>query len=291
MTHKFYITTDSFKEENSSIDELRELLGYLYVEVKNSKRHNGSSIFVCSDIYETFCWQRHHVSKIWNPNDSTFDNDLRFMILELLYEKSSQSECPSSNIKFEDDVENISSVGLLTLKKRGMLSNEHQIAKDAYSWYSYCYSFIKRVTMTKDSFLVCCRELFDELFILDRCNQSISSIYADFKNTILYHLNGLNQKLKSAQIDSTNRSDALLRLGQLANFPVTPSLEGNAARKRDFTFKVDGTDVCCEAHLKLCHSDKYPGDGRYYQNRIYFNEGMNGICDDKIIVGHIGEHL
>lgn len=74
-------------------------------------------------------------------------------------------------------------------------------------------------------------------------------------------------------------------------------MEGNPKRKSDLTFKFINDnkaleDVYCEPHLKLCHTDGYPGDSSYSNDRrIYFHEGKEHIQKGKILIGHIGEHL
>ena len=97
----------------------------------------------------------------------------------------------------------------------------------------------------------------------------------------------MNKHIREAK--SSNDTETLKQLSILSHFDQDASLEGDHSAKRKQQLTFDG--VYCEPHIKLCHSDRYPGDSQYYQKRIYFN--MNAIQGDKgkVKIGHIGEHL
>ncbi|HBO3681818.1 TPA: hypothetical protein ACLEX3_002406 [Pseudomonas aeruginosa] len=88
-------------------------------------------------------------------------------------------------------------------------------------------------------------------------------------------------------------TQALREFSVQSGFSTT--LEGNGARKEDFTFsfKVDderSENVICEPHMKLSTSD-VPGDNTFHFNRIYFCPRPHDGFKGKLLVGHAGRHL
>lgn len=292
MESIFYLSQESFDEDQMSSHDLYQSIGYLYTEFMDAISH-GSIIKVCSDIYDKWKWKSHPIGEIWQP-DCELDGDLKSMILQMIYDRAESVETVSNAIDLGDS--DSLNVGLLTLKPRKSKPQHLQLYAGK-TWYAYIKDCILRMPLTSDEFIDSCNQYMDNLYIIDRNKESIKQIYKDFKVTILYHLNALNVYLVK-QRDLGLRRDILLKtISQLANLPEVASLEGDAHRKSDFTFSfyypVNGAqyNLCFEPHMKLCHSDKYPGDSEYYFYRIYFYEGNDKLCDGKVVIGHIGDHL
>ena len=290
MNCTFYITQDTCSDLRISFSKLKEYISFLHEQVLYMYNH-GFAIKICTDIYEVWKWQGHALYEIWQ--NCELDNDLTAMLTTILYERSDNSEEKSENVLFGDT--ETSSYGLLTTSRSAKVEEQFQVYPERTS-YQYSIDFINRLSLSSDDFLDACNHIMDNVFIVGNCKTTIKPIHKDFKNTILFHLNALNIHLAQERHKGLRRDQLLKRVSQLAKLPQEASLEGNPKRKKDFTFNVIDNngktyEICCEPHMKLCHSDRYPGDLEFYNHRIYFHEGINDVLNGKIIVGHIGYHL
>ena len=285
MNNTFYFTQDSFKNTNSTLEQFDSVVSSLSEQINEFFEISGNALKYCKDIFDNWQWNGQDVSQlIWNL-DTDFDNDLRSKLQNIFCEKASLEDSPSNNIEFKD-LSSSSSNCLLAEEMNCTISGDHQITPGGLTWYEFCLRFIKRNPGSSDDFLDNCEIIFQNIIFLPNARTSIKSIYNDFKNKILFHLDGLNNNIRCAK--QSNDADTLNRLSSLGHFEEVASPEGDHSpkRKRELTF--DG--VYCEPHIKLCHSDKYPGDSKYYKYRIYFN--MNDIQGNKgkVKIGHIGKH-
>ena len=285
MDNTFFLTQDSFTESNISLEEFDYRISVLAEQINEFYGKSGNQLKYCSDIFDTWQWNGLNAYEfLWNV-DSNFDNDLRSKLQNII-DKASPEDTPSKEIEFKD-LSSTSSNCLLAEKKINQVSLDHQIFPDGLTWYEFTLGFIKRNPGDSDVFLSNCEILFQNIVFLSNVRTSIKSIYSDFKITILSHLDGLNKHIREAK--NSNDTETLKQLSILSHFDQDASLEGDHSAKRKQQLTFDG--VYCEPHIKLCHSDRYPGDSQYYQKRIYFN--MNAIQGDKsqVIIGHIGEHI
>jgi hypothetical protein len=142
-----------------------------------------------------------------------------------------------------------------------------------------------------------CKIYFPNLFFHERNKKEVLYILKDCSGRLVYHLAALNDKLRDSYDIEKERAKALKHFSIVAELDETASPEGDASRKKKFTFEFINDDglseyVCCEPHLKLCYNDDYPGDTSYSTDRrIYFHEGKPNIQQGKILIGHIGKHL
>jgi hypothetical protein len=286
MDNTFFLTQDSFKNPNITLDQFDNIVSALSEQINKFKDIPGNSLKYCSDIFTTWQWNGQNVFElIWDP-ETDFDNDLRSKLQNIIQEKAIKDDTPSTSIEFKD-ISSSSSNCLLAEQENDSISKDHQITPDGLTWYEFTLKFIKRNPGDSDVFLSNCEILFQNIEFLPNARISIKSIYDDFKITILSHLDDLNQNIKTAK--GPNETETLKKLSALCHFDEEPSLERDHSSKRKKQLTFD--EVYCEPHIKLCHSDKYPGDSQYYFHRIYFN--MNEIHSDsgKIQIGHIGKHL
>ncbi len=285
MDNNFFLTQDSFKENNISLEEFDNRVSVLSEQINDFFEVPGNTLKYCSDIFESWQWNGKNMSElIWNP-DAEFDNDLRSKLQNIFIEKtSSQEDTPSNNIQFKD-TSNTSSNCLLAEKTISTISNNHQITPNGLTWYEFCLKFIERNPGTSDEYLNNCEILFKNITFLPNVRTSIKSIFNDFKKKILSHLDGLNRHIREAK--NSNDTVTLKQLSTLARFDEVASLEGNHSpqRKKELTFN----NVYCEPHIKLCYSDK-SGDNTYYPNRIYFNMNEINGNEGSVKIGHIGKH-
>lgn len=294
MNNSFYITKETFIEDSLSMSELVRFMAFLNIETRKICSHEGNKLYVCSDIYQSIRWRGHQLSEVWSSNCS-IDNDLKSILVQVLYERSSTIETPSDSIVY-GDADSSSSSGLITVRNRPNVCRYAQIFPKR-PWYNFVLDYLYRnPSPDGPSFIDDVNQIMDNLYCIPRNKETICKIYDNFKIAILTHLSALNTHFRDAQKDSKNRSDALLRFTILCGLPENASLEGDATRKKDITFNFEDqrnvtVSLYFEPHLKLCYSDRYPGDTKYYYNRIYFFEGDHNMFGGKIIVGHIGEHL
>ena len=285
MDNTFYFTQDSFKDANITLEQFDYIVSSLSEQINEFYGISGNTLKYCNDIFDTWRWNGQNVFElIWNP-DTYFDNDLRSKLQIIIMEKASSDESPSKTIEFKD-LPPSSSNCLLAEKKNNFISDDHQITPQGLTWYEFCLKYIKRNPGSSDDFINNCEILFRNIVFLPNVRTSIKSIYNDFKNKILFHLDGLNKNIRRAK--QSNDTETLKRLSTLSRFDEEASLEGDHSSKRKKELTFDNT--YCEPHIKLCRSDKYPGDSEYYKYRIYFN--MNDIqgTKGKVIIGHIGKH-
>lgn len=290
MKCTFFITQNSYPYLSSTRNMLRKSITYMHEQVLFMYDH-GFDVKVCADIYDAWKWRDHSLYELWQ--DCELDNDLKGMLQIILYERTNTIEEKSNEINFGDT--ETSSNGLLATSNNTKVDETFQVFPGRSS-YRYVLDYINRLSLTSDDFLDACSHIMDNIYIIENCKTSIRPIYKDFKRTILFHLDVLNVHLADERYNGYRRDQLLKRISQIAHLPEDATLEGDAERKKDLTFtfteeKGSTHSLCCEPHMKLCRSDRYPGDSEYYFHRIYFHEGAKNVCDGKIVVGHIGNHL
>jgi hypothetical protein len=183
--------------------------------------------------------------------------------------------------------------GLVAFHKIDNFDNDLQIIYGKNEWYKFRRHFLSLYPRDANFFVDECIKYFPDLFFHERNKVSVRLILSDCPKKIVLHLTALNDKFRECQREELNRTQVLVEFSRYAQLDETATLEGNAERKKDFTFSFRNDfgideDVCCEPHLKLCYSDT---DQSYSNDRrIYFHEGKTNIQNGKILVGHIGKH-
>ena len=290
MNCTLFITRNSCSDFDISYHKLKKSISFLHEQVLFMCDH-GFKVMVCDDIYGSWTWRGHSLYELWQ--DCELDNDLKGMLNNILYERVESTSDKSNDIKLGDN--DTSCFGLLSTSLSTMVDSAF-LVYPGHSSYRYVLEYINRSTLSSDEFLDSCSLIMDNIYVLDNCKTSIKPIYKDFKHAILHHLDVLNVHLAKERYNGLRRDLLLKKVSQIAHLPEDITLEGDAKRKEDLTFSFSNGNgpshrICCEPHMKLCHSDQYPGDGEYYFHRIYFHEGQKNVCDGKIVVGHIGKHL
>ena len=136
------------------------------------------------------------------------------------------------------------------------------------------------------------KKYFPNIFFHANNHMSIQQIdggFLIFRKVITTALSKVNDKFQSIFDNSDSLPDCLRKFSIVSNIETTN--EGNKQRKPDFTYIFKNKEICCESHMKLSRSDNYPGDSKFYYNRIYFHPGKPELFNKKILVGHIGKHL
>lgn len=303
MTAEFYLLADSFRyNADSTLIEIEEKTKSLAEDFRYIKKYKETNkLFVHPEIYDVnFLEGIVLLDLLYNEEvaNQHLDRDVRVSLKQIIIENET-SPYTSAEVKevlLPAHDENLC-YGLIAFNVLEDVAPEHQVVYNLTGWLDFRRYYLglypKNATFYIDESI----KYFPNLYFHERNKQTITAILTDCPKKIVYHLTALNDKFKQFYVQPYNRVNALAQFSAAANLDETASPEGNAARKKYFTFEFMNNDhepeeVCCEPHLKLCHNDQYPGDQSYSNDRrIYFHEGKSNIENGKILIGHIGGHL
>ncbi|MDB5029461.1 hypothetical protein [Mucilaginibacter sp.] len=303
MIAELFIIPESFvNNSNFTIEELEfkiKALSQDCIQIRKYKADNH--LYVHSDIYNVVFVNGLTVGELlYNPEvaKENIDRDV-YNALKTIIMESANAEYTTAdiiNILLPEHSEDICH-GLIAFEEIPKIEQDYQIIYSLQGWYDFRRHFLGLYPKNPIFFIDECKIYFPDLFFHERNKGTIGTILHNCPKTIVFHLAALNDKFGSIVIRNMNRTEVLRQFSVASNFPENASLEGNSARKQDFTFAFLNDDskyidVCCEPHLKLCFNDNYPGDNSYSNDRrIYFHEGIYNIEKNKILIGHIGNHL
>ncbi|KXX69451.1 hypothetical protein [Flammeovirga sp. SJP92] len=302
MIAELYIVPQSFTHNpDLSLEEIEsktQALGNDFIYIKQYSDTNRLKVH--SDIYNVeFLEDILLMDLLFNPEISTtIDRDTRVMLQKIIVE----SEETEDNINDVIDVllpshNQNNCYGLISFNRVDNIAPEFQIVYNLSGWFQFRRYFLGLYPKDSEFFIDECSKYFPNLIFHERNKTSVRTIIQNCSNKIIYHLSALNDRFRDSEIDGFNRTKILEHFSIAQNLDEKASPEGDASRKKDFTFKFQNDsgqfeDVCCEPHLKLCYNDNYPGDSSYSTNRrIYFHEGKENIEGGRILIGHIGGHL
>lgn len=300
MVANFYITKEFLNSTALSEDEFIFKVNLLNIEVIEINKHKQTNkLFISNECYSELRWNNYSLANVWDA-DCDLDRDTKSLILSIIMNSSQSTNLSHDEIIStlnECNEENVN--GILLFSKNDLVDIEFQIIIPDRRWIDFKRYFLGKFPKTPEFFIEECRIYFDNIFFHERTKYTVGSILDDCSLKIINHLSGLNDLLHKIQRNNIgdNRQVILSKLTTLGHYDESASLEGNAARKDDFTFQFENDkkileNVCCEPHIKLCRTDNYPGDSSYSTNRrIYFHEGKPNIHNGRILVGHIGHHL
>ncbi|MFK7946877.1 MAG: hypothetical protein AB8G11_04755 [Saprospiraceae bacterium] len=298
MIAEFYIVNHSFRcPENIDIESLEEKIkllseDYLYIR----KYKETDKILVHPSIYEECIYEDLTIedflySRKWKKY---FDRDTQ-EYLRIIIDHSDQTENTLEDIidvllpeQNEDLIH-----GLLCLHQIEGI-DEQFLVYDRNNWLAFHRHFLGLYPKNENHFFNECIKYFPDLFFHERNEETITKIFPDFVQKIIFHLTALNDEFRNYQNEPYQRIETLKAFSIGCNLDQEASNEGDAKRKKRLNFDFINNEkiienVCCEPHLKLCKNDNE--DGKFYFHRIYFYEGKDNIADGKILIGHIGEHL
>ena len=303
MKLSFYITSDSFGLPNCQLTRLQKIVDNLFVLSKKvSCDTNKDSLYVTNEAYN-IVWKGHTLVDIWTET-CDMDKDLKQLIRKILQEYSTCIDTADTDL-IEKTKNNTDQSRIIIIKatddKDTIIEDYFDIEEE--SWFDIHRKLLGKYPIAAENFIDECSIYFPNIFFHARTKESVRQILNEFSERIVYHLSGLNDKLHDVQnkFSEKNRGEilAILSQKQFGNFDEVATLEGDASRKKDFTFvfplnaKGNSSEkVCCEPHIKLCKANLGSGDDSYHTDkRIYFHEGKSHIQEGKILVGHIGKHL
>jgi hypothetical protein len=303
MIAEFYLIADSFAQNVClSVSEIENKIKCLANDIQYIRKYKDTNkIFVHAEIYEVNFINGISVSDLlFNTpvSERHLDRDTRILLQRIIYESPTITEITSEEFKqvLLPSHDANSCYGLIAFNLIEDVDPAFQVIYDLNGWLTFRRHFLGLYPQNAFFFVDECAKYFPNLYFHERIKTSINSILFNFPKKIIFHLAALNNQFRYSQQPGLNRTQVLQAFSANANLDETASLEGNAARKTDFTFNfLDDNNqiyrICCEPHLKLCRNDNYPGDQSYSYNRIYFHEGVNNIQEGKILIGHIGNHL
>lgn len=303
MKLSFYITSDSFGLPDCSLKRLELIVDNLFNLSKEISRDtNNDSLSVTNEAY-CIVWKGHSLGDIWNE-DCDMDKDLKQLIRKILQEYSKSVDIVNVDLIKEMSKNNEQSrIIIIEATDDKSIIIEDYFDIEEKSWFDIHRELLGKYPIDAENFIDECSIYFPNIFFHARTKESVRQILNEFSERIVYHLSGLNDKLHDVQnkFSEKNRGEilAILSQKQYGNFDEVATLEGDASRKKDFTFvfplnaKGNSSEkVCCEPHIKLCKANLGSGDDSYHTDkRIYFHEGESHIQEGKVLVGHIGKHL
>jgi hypothetical protein len=301
MLAEFYIVAESFAnnshfttpEIESKIKSLAEDFNYI------RKYRETNKLFVHPDIYNIYFLNGILLSDLlFNPLNAKkyLDRDVYNALQKIIIESEQTTHSSEEVIEvLLPEYNHQLCHGLIAFNAVDAIQPEFQIVYNLQGWFDFRRYFLGQYPKDANFFISECRKYFPNLIFHNNTITTIQDIIDDFRKKVIYHLSALNDKFRESQDGLRNRQQVLEHFSGNCSLDETASLEGHANRKPYFTYnfinnKGNPQSVCCEPHLKLCKSDA-PGDNTYYQHRIYFHEGFQNISDNKILVGHIGEHI
>lgn len=303
MVAEFYLIPDSFAVNKtisiSEVEEKTKSLASDFIYIKKYKETN--KFFVHSDIYNVQFIEDTSLSDLlFNSQQAKqkLDRDV-YNALQKIVVESATTDIPLQEVIEILIPEHNAELchGLIGFNKVEGVNPDFQLVYNLSGWFDFRRHFLSLYPKNQEFFIDECSKYFPKIHFHERNKTTVGTILHNCSKKIIYHLTALNDGFKDAQQLGLNRTQVLERFSITAALDETASLEGNASRKPDLTFKFQNNssemeDVCCEPHLKLCYNDFHPGDTSYSTDRrIYFHEGKPNIANGKILIGHIGDHL
>jgi len=309
MIAELYIVAESFANNtNFTTPEIESKTKSLAEDFVYIRKYNETNrLFVHPNIYAVNFLSGISLSDLLhNPKIAKkhLDRDV-YGALQNIIDKSATTTYTSQEVMevlLPEHDENLCH-GLIAFNSIPNVQPKFQIVYHLQGWFEFRRHFLGMYPKNENFYIDECIKYFPNLYFHERNRTSISAIFNDCPNKIIYHLAALNDKFSLVNTKGRNRTQVLEAFSILASLDETASLEGKAARKENFSFSFINyqekeVKVCCEPHLKLCFSDA----SQAYSNgrRIYFHEGIIKVQDGeivekiqegKILIGHIGNHL
>ncbi len=299
MITELYLVDKSFEyQQGITKNDLQERIKDFAEDYDYIRQHETEKLYKHDSIYGVIIFENINVAEfLYQPEFKNIFNRDTIKFLRQIIDRSIITTHTASyvvdTLLTKHTSENL--YGLICLNKIEKIEEQYLIY-NKHNWLEFHRNFLGLYPQSENYFIDECKKYFPQLFFHERNKQVIKKILPGFMKTILFHLSKVNDEFHKHNTIPYNRNDTLERFSIECNLPEKASSEGDASRKHAFTFnfinkKGEVVAICCEPHLKLCQSDNYPGDSKYYFYRIYFHEGHKLIQNGKILIGHIGEHL
>ncbi len=300
MKSDFYLLNRSFRyQEGISLSDLEERLKHLATDYDYIRQYKDSDkLRKHESIYSEMIFEKNSLlDLLYNGNlKGVIDRDAIQALRTIIDKSESDTIAPEEVIEeLLHNHEQEQVYGLLCLHPIDGVPEEF-LVYSKNNWLSFHRHFLGLYPKNVPFYFQECKKYFPELHFHERNEVTINHLFDTFAKKIIEHLSHLHDRFNNCKIAPYNRVETLKRFSVRCSLDEDASTEGDAKRKKDFTFAFENKEgqienICCEPHLKLCRSDAYPGDTQYYYHRIYFYEGKASIANGKILIGHIGNHL
>ncbi|OPX42078.1 hypothetical protein CLHUN_40770 [Ruminiclostridium hungatei] len=174
--------------------------------------------------------------------------------------------------------------------------NENSYVWDVFDYLLFKQNRLKNIS-NRSTFVAEAKECFMNIFFDETVSSSLRTLGKSFDqivDEIIYHLRKLDEYYNKFQEYLTigcsfqSLADTFTEFSGIQCSPQA-GRDGVIKLTRSFINTDTGNkeSVVCELHTKFSQHNR----GRQKPDRVYFHPGKKGICEAKIIVIHIGEHL
>lgn len=305
MTAHFYLIAESFANNKQFTDEIIEdKVKRLSEDVTLIHKYRNANILYANytELYPLVLYQTYTIEDfICTPHalkkngvDRDIINSIQKILINLSEGTSITSDEVISDLLNWNDENDCH--GIIAFCPIESLEENLQIIYGLDGWYKFRRHYLSKYPKGENFFLDECQKYFPNLYFHERNIETISNILHDFSGSIVRHLGLLNDKLfyyRNRDFENETIKYKTFSSECQLEEEAAPKDKNNSKEKLTFQFHTDEgsiISVTCYPHLRLCRSDK-DGDTHYYYNRIYFHEGLESIKKNKILIGHIGEHL
>ena len=300
MKAEFYIIPDSFAQNAlMSNEEVEEKVKALSKDFKKIKEYpETNKIFIHEDIFNVVFIDKYTILDLLNYEkkaSACLDRDARIALKHIVWEQETTDNTIEEvkEILLPEHDEDIC-CGLIAFNEVKDVNPLFQVVYNIQSWFTFRRHYLGVHPKNSDFYIEECKKYFPDIFFHERNKIVIKAILSDCPKKIIYHLAALNDNFRASQLSGLNRGDVLKHFSTNCSLDEEATLEGNASKKPKLTFEFLDKNgktqkVCCEPHMKLCHSDtstSYSND-----RRMYFHEGKSDIYEGRFLMGHIGKHL
>jgi len=308
MKANLYIANISFfyRDDLTSQDLTSELKG-LSITIKDIKNHgvrfpeDSDIISLCYELYNhEFINGQTLTDLLYSKDLKTIPRDVK-SVLQSMFVKLKKTEKTSQDVLDSLNNNNAHSLNGLLCSNETLINNSN-IVKDnsllintTQNWYHFHRTFLEQNYTDETYFFNELPKYYENIYFHSNVEHTLKTLKGGLNNfikQISLNLMYLNDYFNSV-FEKYALPEALSRFSTM--YPITATLEGNMARKKDLSFDfLNSTSktkksIYCEPHLKLKTNDN-PGNKHRYNNRIYFHCGIPEIEDGKILVGYIGSH-
>jgi hypothetical protein len=301
MKAEFYLLNRSFSyQEGITLDDLESKIKNLDTDYSYIRTYKETEkIYKHESIYSEPIFNELTVEDLlyYGKGKGLVDRDTLEALRRIIDVSENINITPQEVIDELLDAHSQNTVfGLLCLHSIEMGENKGRyLVYDKNNWLDFHQHFLGLYPISNTHFCNEASKYFPNLFFHERVEQTVAKILNNFVKTIIVHLKALNNDFRKYQAQPYSRIDTLKAFSIGCKLDEEASNQGNSTDKPKMTFSFLNhqglnENICCEPHLKLCKSDN-KGDNTYYQHRIYFHEGKENISNNKILVGHIGEHI
>ncbi|QCJ44719.1 hypothetical protein FAY30_24110 [Bacillus sp. S3] len=249
------------------------------------------AVFYTMDLYDQILFEGQSLAE-WLYSGETMRDEKKAIQLKLRKMQEEEKEIQQQRIEKLQNSDYQEPVALLAFHpwtdpkiNKHLLIHHPERCLDARRFY---------LELVEDTsvFLEECKNCFPQLYIHERVHQTIKRFkpFRDYRGEVILHLNVLNDHGRRLFLEFQHQSEnvVLQHLGTIGNIHCSPQGDPDYEKKYlcfDFPSDSGGLiKIICAPHTKLFK--KHSGE------RIYFHWGHAHVRGgEKILIGHIGEHL